>query len=158
VARTKEARERGARLATGHLTEMKSRLSLLGVILIILAAAACSAERAEVASRAQSKLGMSNQQVLSCMGPPERQATVRDTEVWSYLSGGDTSTFGHATGSINESGHATAFGSSQSLHRYCVVNIVMTGGHVVGVNYSGRTGGLITQGEQCAIAVQNCVQ
>jgi hypothetical protein len=38
------------------------------------------------------------------------------------------------------------------------VNIVMTNGVVSEVNYTGPTGGLLTQGEQCAYAVQNCAQ
>lgn len=101
---------------------------------------------------------MSDQQVLACMGVPERQAAVGDTEVWSYTSGGDTSTFGNASESTNETGHTNVFGSSHSIHRYCVVNIVMTGGRVVAVHYTGRTGGLLTQGEQCGFAVQNCIQ
>jgi len=111
------------------------------------------------------------------MGPPAQQATVGETEVWSYPSGGDTRTFGSAIASTNSSEHtnvfgsptnafgsttastsANVFGSSYSVHRYCVVNIVMTGGRVTAVNYTGRTGGWGSQGEQCAFAVQNCFQ
>jgi hypothetical protein len=129
------------------------------VLLIALVVTACSVQRAEVASEAQSKMvGMSNQQVLECMGAPERRATVGDTEVWSYVSGGDTSTFGHGTASMNATGQTNVFGSSHSVHRYCVVNIVMTGGRVAAVHYTGRTGGVLTRGEQCAFAVQNCLQ
>src|SRR5690349_4609014 len=59
-------------------------------LVIPLVATACSVERAQVASEAQNKmLGMSSQQVLVCMGAPERQAKVGETEVWSYASGGD---------------------------------------------------------------------
>jgi outer membrane protein assembly factor BamE (lipoprotein component of BamABCDE complex) len=135
------------------------RCSLFFLLLLGLSATACSVERAEVASEAQNKIvGMSNEQVLACMGAPERQATVGDTEVWSYISGGDTSTFGNATGSANETGHTNVFGSSHSIHRYCVVNIVMRAGRVAAVHYTGRTGGLLTQGEECAFAVENCIQ
>jgi hypothetical protein len=38
-----------------------------------------------------------------------------------------------------------------------MVNVVMTDGRVSNVNYVGDTGGPITQGEQCAFAVRNCV-
>jgi len=87
------------------------RCSLFLLLLLGLCATACSVERAEVASEAQNKIvGMSNEQVLACMGAPERHATVGDTEVWSYISGGDTSTFGNATGSTNETGHTNVFG------------------------------------------------
>jgi len=117
----------------------------------------CSYQRAEVAADAKSKMiGMSREQVLACMGAPPQHATVGETEVWSYPSGGDTRTFSTASGSVDASGHANAFGSSYSAHRYCIVNVVMTGDRVSAVNYIGRTGGWATQGEQCAFAVQNC--
>ena len=118
-------------------------------------------------------IGMTKERVLACMGPPAQQATVGETEVWSYPSGGDTETFGSASGSSFGQGNVFAsntggfgsmssfgnvYGSSETEHRYCVVNVVMAGGKVSAVNYSGRTGGLISQGEQCAFAVQNCVQ
>ena len=74
------------------------------------------------------------------------------------MFGSSTNTFGSATASTNSLGQTNVFGSSHSEHRYCVVNIVMVGGKVTAVNYIGRTGGLTTQGEQCAFAVQNCVQ
>jgi hypothetical protein len=38
------------------------------------------------------------------------------------------------------------------------VSVVMADGQVNCVNYSGPTGGLLTGGEQCAFAVQNCFQ
>jgi hypothetical protein len=103
-------------------------------------------------------VGMSKEQVLVCMGAPPQHTAVGETEVWSYPSGGDTSTTSRAHGSIDASGNATAFGSSYSAHRYCTVNVILTGNRVSAVNYVGRTGGWATQGEQCAFAVQNCVQ
>jgi hypothetical protein len=116
-------------------------------------------QRAEVAADAKAKMiGMSKEQVLTCTGAPPQHAAVGETEVWSYPSGGDTSTFSTASGSIDASGNANAFGSSRSAHRYCIVNVVMTGDRVSDVNYVGRTGGWASQGEQCAFAVQNCVQ
>jgi hypothetical protein len=62
--------------------------------------------------------------------------------VWSYPSGGDTITLGFA-------------GTSYSIRRYCVVNIVMSGERVSAVNYTGRAGSL---GEQCTFAVKNCLR
>jgi hypothetical protein len=75
-------------------------------------------------------------------GAPPQRAAAGTTEVWSYPSGGDTSSIGFA-------------GTSYSFHRYCVVDIVMIDGRVTAVNYSGRIGGF---GEQCAFAVRNCVR
>jgi hypothetical protein len=131
-----------------------------------------------MASQAKtSMVGMTKEKVLACMGPPAQQATVGETEVWSYPSGGDTESFasasansfgqgnlfassagGFGSGTVSSFGHTNAFGSSETEHRYCVVNVVMAGGKVSAVNYSGRTGGWASQGEQCAFAVQNCVQ
>jgi hypothetical protein len=67
------------------------------------------------------------------------------------------STVSTASGSIDASGNANAFGSSHSADRYCIVNVVMTEDRVSAVNYTGRTGDLTTQGEQSAFAVQNCI-
>ncbi len=133
-----------------------------GLIFLIMMApfvGSCSFQRAEVAKEAKDKIvGMSKEQVLVCMGAPSQRVTVGETEVWTYPSGGDTRSFGTASGSIDASGNANAVGSSYSEHRYCIVNIVMTGEKVGAVNYTGRTGGWATHGEQCAFAVQNCVQ
>jgi hypothetical protein len=63
-----------------------------------------------------------------------------------YPSGGDMSTVSTASGSIDASGNANAFGSSHSAHRCCIVNVVMTEDRVSAVNYTGRTGDLRTQG------------
>jgi hypothetical protein len=101
---------------------------------------------------------MTKEKVLACMGVPTQQAVVGETEVWSYPSGGDTNSVGSAIGSTNSLGNTNVFGSSQSVHRYCVVNIVMAAGKITAVNYTGRIGGWASQGEQCAFAVQNCVQ
>ena len=82
------------------------------------------------------------------MGPPADRMTVGQTEVWSYQSGN-----GQTVGSVfasGGSGFASGFGVTEQ--RFCKVNIVMTKGEVSEVNYSGPTGGLLTQGEQCAFA------
>jgi len=116
-------------------------------------------QRAEIASQAKSSMiGMTKENVLACMGAPAQHAEAGETEVWSYPSGGDTNSLGSASGSTNSLGDTNAVGSSSTVHRYCIVNIVMTGGRVSAVNYNGRTGGWASQGEQCAFAVQNCVQ
>ncbi len=99
-------------------------------------------------------IGLSKEKVLACMGPPANQMTVGNTEVWAYASGN-----GQTVGSAFASGNgefASGFGMTEQ--RYCKVDIVMSQGAVSAVNYSGPTGGLLTSGEQCAFAVQNCVQ
>ena len=143
-----------------------------GVILFAcVGAAACSLQRAETAHNAQSQMvGMSKEQVLQCMGSPLQKSAEGQTEVWSYASGNgrsQVSTFGSSTtsGSLVASGnyatgYANTYGSGLAVatRRSCTVNVVMVVGRVSAVNYSGPTGGLISQGEQCAFAIQNCVR
>jgi hypothetical protein len=132
---------------------------LLFLALLVSSCANNKYQRAEIASEAKnSMIGMAKEKVLACMGAPAQQASVGETEVWSYPSGGDSNSVASATESTNSLGYTNAFGSSQTAHRYCVVSIVMTHGRVSAVNYNGRTGGWASQGEQCAFAVQNCVQ
>jgi hypothetical protein len=135
-------------------------LALVGFTVSLISACTSSRfGRAEVATQAKAQMiGMGKEQVLACMGAPSQQVAVGQTEVWSYPSGGDTTTVSTANGSVDTAGNASAFGTSRSAHRYCVVNVVMTAGKVSAVNYNGRTGGWASQGEQCAFAVQNCVE
>ena len=154
-------------------------------IVAVAALAGCSVQRAQTASAARSQMiGMAKENVLACMGPPQQRAAEGATEVWSYGSGGRTVGFagsttqstgsgvamgsgtaiagnGTATGSatVNSAyaGQSSSFGSFSSQNRYCVVNLTMTEGRVSAVNYVGNTGGLISQGSECAYAVQNCV-
>jgi hypothetical protein len=156
------------------------RLPLIGLLLLL---SGCVIQRAQTASVAQSSMvGLSKEQVLSCMGVPAASMTVGATEVWSYGSGnGRTDTYSTASastvGASQTIGNATrigpttyfgantvgasntnAFGFATSRHRSCTVSVVMSDDHVARVNYSGPTGGLLTQGEQCAFAVENCVR
>jgi hypothetical protein len=146
-------------------------LRIVSAAVIAVGVAGCAIERAQVAGEAQQKMiGLTKEQVLTCMGPPATKAAEGATEVWSYNSGNDhtqVATFGQSTttasvyGNRNfASGNAYTLGSGMgvSSRRYCTVNVVMGGGRVSRVNYSGPTGGLLTGGEQCAFAVQNCVR
>jgi hypothetical protein len=144
---------------------MKTMLAILAAGLV----AGCAVQRAIVANETREKMvGLSREQVLACMGPPANKAAAGSTEVWSYNSGnGYQATF--ATASANSTGQAyragsTVYGtansfgsgSSVSTRRWCTVNVTMIEGRVSRVNYVGPTGGLITEGEQCAFAVQAC--
>jgi len=129
------------------------------VSLAAISVGACEIQRAEEASDAQvAMVGMPREQVLACMGAPANRVTVGDTEVWTYNSGnGRTDTLGVAN-AWGGWGSAVGVGTSTSTSRYCKVSIVMNGDRVTRVNYTGPTGGLFTEGEQCAFAVQNCTQ
>jgi hypothetical protein len=153
--------------------------NLLVAAVATIALASCTAntanpavQRSQVAQDAQDKMiGLKKEQVLACMGIPANKATEGATEVWSYNSGsgkvvggsfGSSTTNGSVTSSIP--GYATGQANTVGLgvgvasRRFCTVNVVMTNGLVTKVNYVGPTGGLLTPGEQCAFAVQNCVQ
>jgi hypothetical protein len=141
------------------------------VFAVLAILSGCAVQRAQVAHEAQDKMvGLTKERVLACMGVPATKAVEGTTEVWSYNSGDGTviaSTFGNSTTNATVSGgpnyatgQANRFGSTSgvSRSRFCTVNVVMTGGVVSKVNYAGPTGGPLTAGEQCAFAVQNCVQ
>jgi hypothetical protein len=130
----------------------------------------CAIQRAVVATDAQEKMvGLTKERVLGCMGPPAAKAAEGATEVWSYGSGdGRVTTVASGVSQANAtayggpgyaSGNATGFGvgTATTTRRFCTVNVTMTAGRVSRVNYVGPTGGLLTPGEQCAFAVQNCV-
>lgn len=92
------------------------------------------------------------------MGAPASKASEGQTEVWTYNSGnGQTSTFALSQATVSVSGTgmtmgnmttASAMGSGTGTtfaitsQRNCVVSVVMAGGRVSRVNYSGPTGGL----------------
>lgn len=128
-------------------------LSFTTAAFVALGLSSCVVQRAEIARTAQEQMiGLSKEKVLACMGPPINRAAEGATEVWAYSSGnGRTQGTVFASGG---SGFAVASGVTSS--RFCNINVVMTGGVVSRVNYSGPTGGLLTQGEQCAFAVANC--
>lgn len=123
----------------------------------------CALQRAQIAHVAQAKMiGLNEESVLRCMGPPAQRMRSGATEVWTYSSGNGATTFvSSQTASAHASG-GTIVGNGSSIAsssmRYCIVNVVMANGAVAQVNYSGPTGGIVTEGEQCAFAVRNCVQ
>jgi len=118
--------------------------------------------RAKEANQAQATMvGMTKEQVLACMGVPAGKAVEGATEVWSYNSGnGQTVGFGSSSASVfGGRGYANGYGFSSMVteQRFCTVNVTMMNGRVERLNYVGPTGGLLTQGEQCAFAIENCV-
>jgi hypothetical protein len=120
---------------------------LIVLLFVATAVAACAIERAKIAQDARvSMIGMTKEQTLACMGPPANKAAEGATEVWSYPSGN-----GMTVGSYGN-------GISTTSSRFCTVNLTMTNGNISQVNYLGPTGGLLSAGEQCAFAIQNCVK
>ena len=115
----------------------------------------CSFERAKVAQQAKSDLvGMKKVEVISCMGAPSSFIKQDNVEVLTYRYDGDSHSIAMAT-SIDTD---VAIVPMKTARRACIVDLVLTDGVVSRVNYHGRTGGLATQGEQCALLVRNCVR
>jgi outer membrane protein assembly factor BamE (lipoprotein component of BamABCDE complex) len=136
---------------------------VLAVIACAFFVAGCAVMRAKEANEAQATMvGMTKEQILACMGVPAAKAVEGATEVWSYNSGnGQTVGFGSSSASVyGGRGYASGYGFSSMVtqQRFCTVNVTMLNGRVDRINYVGPTGGLITQGEQCAFAIDNCVR
>jgi hypothetical protein len=126
-------------------------MRIWGIVALCAALGGCAFERAEVAQKAQaSMIGMPKEQVLACMGAPASRASEGKTEVWGYNSGNGMT--------VTDASYGRFGGTAVSSNRFCNVNIVMTAGAVSAVNYNGPTGGLLTQGEQCAYAVDACLK
>lgn len=141
-----------------------ARVGALGLTGLLIGA--CSSHRAHDAADAQAMMvGVANERLLACMGPPGTAAMAGSTEVWTCDSGNGradtfvTATFVTATFVTAAAiGGRTVVGSDASTSRLCRVDIAMNGGSVARLNHGGPTGGLITRGEQCAYAVDDCVR
>lgn len=147
-----------------------SALLMTASILTCLSVAGCKFQRVETAARAKEELvGMNKGEILACMGAPAGRMSEGSTEVWTYLSGGDSVYHGSGTSYTTGSSYSTGYSSTGSASTYgsasgvvqnrsCKIDLVISSDVVRRVLYSGRTGGLLTKGEQCAFAVENCVQ
>ncbi|MDD2324852.1 MAG: hypothetical protein PHW63_02415 [Alphaproteobacteria bacterium] len=135
-------------------------IGLLGVGFCCLVGG-CAMQRAADAQEAQQKMvGLSKEQVFSCMGIPVRKASEGDVEIWSYKSTNGWVEKTKKTTSATFSGSiesALSFGDETRERRFCTVQIVMKQDHVAAVHYNGPTGGFLTEDEQCAYAVRNCL-
>jgi hypothetical protein len=139
---------------------IRVRLGILIALLPMLCG--CAFQRAQEAADARVQLvGLTKEQVFTCMGIPSQKSKEGAVEVWTYPSGNDqVAAFGNASAqtrgdAANAYGTASVYGAATG--RLCTVSIAFQQEHVSRVNYVGQTGGLLTQGEQCAYAVRNCL-
>ena len=141
---------------------IKSILRGFATTSILCLLPSCAIQRAQEATDAKIQMiGLTKEQVFACMGVPSQKATEGGTEIWTYPSGdGHVATFANASVQAQGS-NTTAYGTASTYGvttmRFCTVSVVMQNTKVSRVNYVGPTGGLITQGEQCAFAVRNCL-
>ena len=109
--------------------------------------------RADLAERAKVGLiGKSKKDILMCAGVPVRSEQAENMEFMTYYSGGDSDAY-----VAGGAGSSAGGGAVSVKKRYCEVTFILSNGIVEKVNYAGRTGGLITEGEQCAFVLQNCL-
>jgi hypothetical protein len=137
------------------------------IIILSMAAfmiAGCAIQRAQTAQDARVQMvGMSSEDILACMGPPENRDSEGNIEVWSYSSGGRTvgsgTSFGFGFGTGGYSGGVgVGVNNYSSTDLYCLVNVVMGEGRVREIRYLGPTGGALARDEQCSYAVEQCVR
>jgi hypothetical protein len=130
--------------------------AILAVALLLLPA--CAMQRAEDAATAKRRLaGLTKEQVFACMGLPKRKGMEGGTEIWLYRSGNDRTQKNRAGTSFDSLGATFGFSEDVTERRYCNIQIVMREGVVRTVHYTGPTGGFLTDDEQCAYAVRNCL-
>jgi len=129
------------------------RLLLVSIAIVSIASlSGCKYNRVKTAQAAKTELiGMSKGELLSCAGVPDRTMSSNGTEFLSYRSGGETSYSANTFYGYNTT---TLINSSR---RYCDITIALENDKIQKVSYSGKTGGLLTQGEQCAYVLENCV-
>jgi hypothetical protein len=125
----------------------------VGVLVAGLVLGACGMQQARVAGDAPTLMvGLTQEQVLSCMGPPASKAKEGTTEVWSYPSGDGR------RDTMSSSGQGWSSGANAPDQAYCTVNIAMAAGRVSKMSYTGPSGEPISSSSQCAFALQSCVR
>ncbi len=108
------------------------------------------AQAPETDTLAQTRMiGLSERDVLACLGPPARRtAPAEATQIWTYRSGVTTT-----------DSPPWAFGTNFSMlspPQTCDVGIIMTNAHVSQVAYAMPDGHPLPSGRQCSFPVWTC--
>lgn len=140
---------------------MQNKIFTLALLSLL---SGCAMQRAADAQTAQKMMvGMDKEKVFTCMGIPKKKATEGKTEIWAYESGDRRITRNKQRVSSSKD-FANSFAASLGFEdevrtaRFCTVQVVMTDGKVSTIHYNGPTGGFLTEDEQCAYAVRNCLK
>jgi len=125
----------------------------VGVLVAGLVVAACGMQQARVASDAPNLMvGLPQEQVLACMGPPASKSKDGTAEVWSYPSGsGQRET-------MSSSGQGWGSNASVPEQAACTINIAMASGRVSKLSYTNRNGEPMPPSAQCAFALHDCIR
>ena len=89
-----------------------------GIVALGVALAGCAIQRSQIAQDARAQMvGLSKEQVLTCMGAPANKAAEGATEVWGYASGNGMT--------IKSASYDRFGGTAIASSRFCNINIVM---------------------------------
>ncbi len=143
-----------------------------GRLAVFALVAACSAFP-QVASLDQARArltGMSESQVIGCMGAPGSRIAAPDGRaVWTFTPGPDAmsppqpvtdpaqATFGYAPFSGAVGGQSVAAAVAPPARASCMVVLSIANGLVAGVNYTGPDGGPPTRPEACGAIAGRCL-
>jgi hypothetical protein len=119
--------------------------------LITLFLASCGPiQSGQVSDQINAMIGLSQEHVLSCMGPPTTTAHAGATEVWSYNVGGPISTSAVVGGN-----QSLVAGSATTSQEFCIVNLTMQNGSVTAANYRSQ-GKLLAPSLPCYSVLHAC--
>jgi hypothetical protein len=128
-------------------SNIANRLALLAALALVGCASAPDID--PIAQ--QTTIGLSQRDILACMGAPaSRRWVAEGMEIWTYPSGETTTDTPPWAWGLNFS----AIGPPQP----CDVRIVMTKAHVSQVAYSMPDGRMLPSGRQCTFAVYACAR
>jgi hypothetical protein len=103
----------------------------------------CANKKSSGADKARTDLiGMSKAEILSCAGTPAKSVKSNNIEVLTY----------------SYAGGQPLSGTGMAQQGQCSASLVFQRGRLTRLNYTGRTGGLATQGEQCGFIIANCLK
>jgi hypothetical protein len=132
---------------------LRRSVATLG-LLAALTLAGCESQPLEVDQVAQqSMIGLSNRDILACLGkPPNRSRAGEGSEIWTYVGG-----------QMRGYGPQWAIGLNTNLIPFtppggCDVVLVMTNARVSQVGYAAIDGGALPLGRECVFPVERCVK
>jgi hypothetical protein len=120
---------------------MKTLFTFVLCLFVLSGCAHTAYGRADMAKRAKTEMvGMTKMDLLLCAGVPDRTQQIDGMEFLAYYSN-------------SISGH-----NGDVYSRDCEATFIFVNDMVEKVTYTGKTGGLITKGQQCAYIIQTCLQ
>jgi hypothetical protein len=138
------------------------------VALLSLALVTCSKPAPNVTTARNSMVGMSAEQIASCMGRPGTALTQDNTTVWSYdtFSGAGappilvdptslSSQNAPQSGGPLSGSFASAMGPPPRAA--CTVTVIFNQGQVDDLNFLGPNGTQLSQSDECGQLVQQCI-